>query len=284
MDTMTLLSEAVNSIISKNLEKYKSALMRLINPNFDLFSLVKITGSEAKAYYGFNLHEAHSKYVRDLDVVLTSTNQDTTIFEILQETSNKLVTGFSGPQSSVPVYFEGEQKYKTALYSFAYPYKGVMRWVEVFAPVENVGGPSPYVPLKALINCAMEWKRDKDIYFLKQVIALTAGIELPETVASKAYEEFLHIRGEDVNGYSNPTSFNLNKLSTIMEVDRSKLQEALMEAHGSPEWICVAQKVLTVGEVKYLKAVFATYPKEEQLYKFIEGASLSRATEEFNKL
>lgn len=284
MGTIELLSQAVDSIVDTKLAAYKAAIVQLVNPNFNLFNLVQIAGSEAKKHYGFTLHEANTKHVRDLDVVLRSKDIDTTIFEILQESSDKIITGYTGDMSSCPIYFTGEQKFKTALYSFAYPYKGEMRWVEVFAAQSNTPQQVEFVPLKQLIECASEWKREKDYFFLKQVFALTAGIELPETVASKAYDEFLDIKGEDVNGYSKPTTFNLNKLSNLMKVDRSKLQEALQEAHGNPEWICVATKILTIGEVKYLKKVFENYPREVSLYQFIHEGELNTLTQWFNKL
>lgn len=255
METLELLAKAVDSMIDTKLAAYKAAVAQLISPTFNLFSLVQIAGSEAKTHYGFKLHEPN-KLVRDLDVVIKYKAIDRSIFEVLQASSDKLVTGYTGDNSSVPVYHTAEQKYKTALYSFAYPYKGVMRWVEVFEAQSDTPNWEEFVPLKQLVACAIEWKRDKDNHFLKQVFAITEGLQMPETKQNIAWKEFVEVDPLNVEAENNQrTSFNINRLAPVMGLERNTLQTALHECHDVT-WICPSQHILTVGEVKYLKRIF----------------------------
>lgn len=255
MGTIELLSQAVDSIVDAKLAAYKAAIAQLITPGFNLFNLVQIAGSEAKSHYGFKLFDAN-KQVRDLDVVIKYKAADRSIYEVLQASSDKLVTGYTGDNSSVPVHFTSEQKFKPALYRFAYPYKGVMRWVEVFEAQADTPQWEEFVPLKQLIDCAIEWKREKDNHFLKQVFVLTAGLKAPENKEQIAYNEFLLVNplNSDTEN-TKATLQNINTLSVMIGIDRSELREALQEAHDVT-WICPQQQKLTVGEVKYLKRIF----------------------------
>lgn len=255
MGTIELLAKAVDSMIEEKLFAYKAAVAQMISPTFNLFNLVQIAGSEAKAHYGFKLFDK-SKSVRDLDVVIKFKGADRTIFEVLQASSDKLVTGYEGANSSIPVHYEAEQKFKPALYRFAYPYKGVMRWVEVFEAQSETPQWAEYVPLKQLIACASEWNREKDVHFLNQVFALTTGITAPVNVEQVAYDEFLLVDPLNTETENLQLStFNLNRLAPIMGIDRSKLQDALHTAHDVT-WICPAQHTLSIGEVRYLKRIF----------------------------
>lgn len=248
MNTLDSLAKAVDSIVDAKLVAYKAAVAQIISPTFNLFNLVQIAGSEAKAHYGFKLFD-NSKSVRDLDVVLKFKEVDRTLFEILQASSDKLITGYTGDQSSVPLYYTSEQKFKPSLYQFAYPYKGVMRWVEVFeAQAEQTRG--EFVSLKQLVACAQEWGREKDYHFLKQVSELTANIVVPETIKSKA--NLAYLNGDSANTEMSTTTCYM--LSQVIDVEKEKLQKALQEAHDV-DYFSFATK-LTVGQVKYLRKIF----------------------------
>jgi hypothetical protein len=169
------ISSFITNSIKEGVKKSESIAKLLVRKPVEVWlkDYTLITGSEAKAYYGFKLHDYTNPLgFRDTDIVLKSVDPSQEFIDLtkfLSEHYEKLEIGATGIISSIPIHFNGEAMYKPALCRFAYGSK----FYELFAPIKpEMYNRTGYVSLNTLVECAKEWDRPKDRFFLDQVRAL----------------------------------------------------------------------------------------------------------------
>jgi hypothetical protein len=175
------VEQFINSQVSKHLSKYKAYTQFHADGN-TVFDFCLITGSEAKKHYGFQLPNDKNWNERDVDIVLSNeyfstTSQNsylvTDIMEVLQESTEPYLKGWTGVQSSVPDFFEPtNDEFKKPIYHFFHVYRGNMRYIEVFEKESKTQANDKFVDLATLIRGAQAWGRPKDLFFLEQVKAI----------------------------------------------------------------------------------------------------------------
>jgi hypothetical protein len=139
-----------------------------------------ITGSKAKSFYGFKLHESkHKGNFRDTDLVFkwNITKQSIEDFgdlcKFLEEMYGELEYSYQIDFSDWShTTFKPEAMCKPALTHFAYNGE----FYEIFEPINEEISYNGYVSLSTLVTCAKEWDRPKDKFFLDQIKALAQGL------------------------------------------------------------------------------------------------------------
>ena len=171
--TMRELNEFINAKIAEGVAKSVVITKLLVVQPVEMWikNYTLITGSEAKSYYGFQLHPSLNKNgFRNSDRVMKWENSAATqnakdVFTFLSEHYSEHIMGWRGICSSTPIIYDPEAEFSKAEYRFSYD----GRFYEIFPYNDHVEANGNYVAIRTLIHCAKEWKREKDLFFLNQV-------------------------------------------------------------------------------------------------------------------
>lgn len=162
MDILKEVSDFIGSKIKEELAKSQELTKLILSESDILYKGCLITGSYAKRHYGFEL--PHQPKDRDLVLIYNSFRDIYLLADSLMPKECR-----TGSWHSITVKKGEEFHFRKPIASF------VLRnqFVEVFENVNNITWQdSGYVPLTELVKCAREWRRDKDLAFLKQIRSL----------------------------------------------------------------------------------------------------------------
>lgn len=163
---ITEVSLFIDAKVNEYLKKYSQTTLKLLGLT-DLTQGCLITGSRAKQHYGITL--PHNP--KDLDLVLVDKSMKDIYLLANYLMPKEYIDGSFG---SIVVTKDSEVHLNPPFASFC----SNNLFIEVFEPQDDenyhaIGSDNKYVSLNTLIKYANLWKREKDQFFLGQILSLS---------------------------------------------------------------------------------------------------------------